>query len=104
VIASDLETDAVVYDATDTDHVIITDVSGSMGWDGNIRLSAAIDAANLFMTLIKQQRRVGAGLLDHDVVDTLAIEFATLHAPHRRPCPGEQLRSPGRHQHRRWLE
>jgi hypothetical protein len=79
VIASDLETDAVVYDSTDTDLVIITDVSGSMG--NNDKLLAAKDAANLFIDASNSSEGLGLVSYDHDVVDTLAIQFATL--PHR---------------------
>ena len=79
VIASDLETEAVVYDATDTDHVIVTDVSGSMGWDD--KLLAAKDAANLFIDASNSSEGLGLVSYDHNVVDTLGIQFATL--PHR---------------------
>lgn len=76
VIASDLEPEAVVYDATETDHVIITDVSGSMGLKG--KLIAAKDAAKLFIDALNSSEGLGLVSYDDNVVDTLAIEFATL--------------------------
>jgi Mg-chelatase subunit ChlD len=79
VIASDLEPEAVVYDATETDHVIITDVSGSMGQYG--KLVAAKDAAKLYIDAANSSEGLGLVSYDQDVVDTLAIEFGTL--PHR---------------------
>jgi hypothetical protein len=79
VIASDLESDAVVYDSTDTDLVVITDVSGSMGWDG--KLPAAQNAANLFIDASNSSEGLGLVSYDSNVVDTLGIQFATL--PHR---------------------
>jgi hypothetical protein len=80
-IASDLEPEAVVYDATETDHVIITDISGSMGWDSNLKLNAAKAAANLFIDASNSSEGLGLVAYNQDVVDTLAIEFGTL--PHR---------------------
>lgn len=79
VIASDLENDAVVYDNTNTDHVIITDVSGSMGWDG--KMQAARDAANLFIDASNSTDGLGLASFSTDVVDTLGIQFGIL--PHR---------------------
>lgn len=79
VIASDLEPDSVVYDNTNTDHVIVTDVSGSMGWDG--KLLAAQHAANLFIDASNSSEGLGLVSYDHNVVNTLGIQFATL--PHR---------------------
>jgi Mg-chelatase subunit ChlD len=79
VIASDIEMDAVIYDATNTDHVIITDVSGSMGWDG--KMEAARNTANLFVDASNSTDGLGLVSFSSDVVDTLGIQFGTL--PHR---------------------
>ncbi|MFZ6029302.1 MAG: vWA domain-containing protein [Chloroflexota bacterium] len=79
VIASDTENDAVIYDATNSDHVIVTDVSGSMGWDG--KLFAAQNAANLFIDATNSSEGLGLVSYNHDVANTLGIQFATL--PHR---------------------
>lgn len=85
VIASDTEADAVVYDNTNNDHVIITDVSGSMGWDG--KMGAAQDAANLFIDASNSTEGLGLVSFSTDVVDTLPVEFATL--PHRTDAHDE---------------
>lgn len=79
VIASDTENDAVVYDNTNTDHVIITDVSGSMGWDG--KMQAAQDAANLFIDASNSTDGLGLTSYNHNLDGSLGIQFATL--PHR---------------------
>jgi Mg-chelatase subunit ChlD len=85
VVASDLEEEAVIYDATETDHVIITDVSGSMGYDS--KLTAAKAAANLFIDATNSSEGLGLVSYNHDVVDTLAIEFATV--PYRTTAKTE---------------
>jgi Mg-chelatase subunit ChlD len=79
VIASDLEPDAIVYDNTDTDHIIVTDVSGSMGFDG--RLEATQNATRLFIDAGNSTEGLGLVSYSDDVVDTLNVQFATL--PHR---------------------
>jgi hypothetical protein len=79
VIATDTETDAVIYDNTNTDNIIVTDVSGSMGWDA--KLPAAQNAANLFIDASNSSEGLGLVSYDHNVVDTLGVQFATL--PHR---------------------
>ncbi|MCL4267314.1 MAG: VWA domain-containing protein [Anaerolineae bacterium] len=79
IIATDLEDEAVVYDATNTDHIIVTDVSGSMGWDG--KMQAAQDAANLFIDASNSTDGLGLASYNHDIVDTLDVEFGAL--PHR---------------------
>ncbi|MCA9968826.1 MAG: VWA domain-containing protein [Anaerolineales bacterium] len=79
IIASDTEMDAVVYDNTNTDHVIISDVSGSMG--ANAKLFSAQNAANLFIDASNSSEGLGLVSYNHDVVNTLGIQFATL--PHR---------------------
>ncbi len=75
-IASDLEIDAVIYDNTNTDHVIITDVSGSMGWDS--KLLAAQEAAGLYIDASNSSDGLGLVSYNHDVDDTLSIQFAGL--------------------------
>ena len=79
VIASDTEADAVVYDNTNTDNIIVTDVSGSMGADG--KLISARNAANLFIDASNSSEGLGLVSYNHDVVATLAVQFGTL--PHR---------------------
>jgi Mg-chelatase subunit ChlD len=61
--------------------VIITDVSGSMSWYENIKLQAAKDATKMFIDAANSSEGLGLVSYNHDVVDTLDIEFATL--PHR---------------------
>jgi len=85
VIASDMESEAVIYDNTDTDHIIVTDVSGSMGWDG--KMEAAKNAANLFIDASNSTEGLGLVSYNHDVVSTLGVEFASL--PHRNDAHNE---------------
>jgi hypothetical protein len=76
ILDSDLEADAILYDNTNSDHVIVTDVSGSMGWDN--KLIAAKNAANLFIDATNSSEGLGLVSYDHNVVNTLGIQFATL--------------------------
>lgn len=85
VIASDMESEAVIYDMTDTDHIIVTDVSGSMGADG--KMQAAKNAADLFIDASNSSEGLGLVSYNHDVVSTLGVQFATL--PHRNDAHDE---------------
>jgi hypothetical protein len=85
IIASDTEADAVVYDNTNSDNIIITDVSGSMGWDA--KLPAAQNAADLFIDASNSSEGLGLVSYNHDVVDTLGVQFATL--PHRNAAKAQ---------------
>lgn len=76
VIASDTETDAVVYDNTNIDHIIITDVSYSMNDDG--KLIAAADAAHLYIDVSNSSDGLGLVSFSTDVEDFLDVEFGTL--------------------------
>ncbi len=76
VIASDLETEAVVYDNTNIDHIIITDVSYSMLDDG--KLVAAADAAHLYVDVSNSTDGLGLVSFSTDVEDFLDVEFGTL--------------------------
>jgi hypothetical protein len=78
-IASDTEMDAIIYDNTNTDNIIVTDVSGSMASD--TKLLSAQNAANLFIDASNSSEGLGLVSYNHDVVNTLGVQFATL--PHR---------------------
>lgn len=83
VIATDLEVQAVVYDASSTDHVLIIDRSGSMGWPAaDPPLIAARDAANLFIDVMNSSEGLAMVAYNHDIDPLpLDMDFATL--PHR---------------------
>ncbi len=85
IIASDTEADAVLYDNTNADHVIVTDVSGSMS--SSDKMTAARNAAHLFVDASNSSEGLGLVSYSTNVVDTLGVQFATL--PHRNSAHTE---------------
>jgi hypothetical protein len=80
VLDSDTETDAVIYDSSATDHVLVIDRSGSMGWPtDNPPLAAAQDAANLFIDVMNSAEGLSVVAYNHDIdPDPVDMDFATL--------------------------
>jgi hypothetical protein len=83
VIASDTETEAIIYDSTSTDHVLVIDRSGSMGYPTQAPLQAAKTAANFFIDVMNSAEGLSVVGYNHNVdpVPPLGMAFATL--PHR---------------------
>lgn len=83
VIATDTETEAIVYDSTSTDHVLVIDRSGSMSWPSGGPMQAAKTAANFFIDVMNSAEGLSVVGYNHDVdpVPPLGMAFATL--PHR---------------------
>lgn len=81
-IASDSETEAVVYDLSNTDNVLVIDRSGSMGWGTTPSLPAAQAAARLFIDASNSSEGLAVVPYNHDVDPTpLDMDVGTL--PHR---------------------
>ncbi|MCP4537962.1 MAG: VWA domain-containing protein [Chloroflexi bacterium] len=79
VIATDTETEAVLYDATDEDTALVIDRSGSMGWYTEPPIEAARDAAKLFIDIMNSSEGVAVVPFNHDVSPAaFGMQFATL--------------------------
>jgi len=77
--ASDIETEAVVYDVTNTDNVIVIDRSGSMGWFSSPPIFAAQAAANFFIDASNSSEGLGVAAFNHDLSPaSLGVQFGTL--------------------------
>jgi hypothetical protein len=80
--ASDTETEAVVYDLTNMDNVIVIDRSGSMGWYSAPPILAAQAAANFFIDASNSSEGLSVVAFNHDLAPApLGMQFGTL--PHR---------------------
>lgn len=67
VAASDSEADSVVYDPELSDHVLVIDVSGSMGYGAEPRLPAAQDAAGFYVDITRDGDGLAVVPYNHDV-------------------------------------
>lgn len=77
VIASDLEVQAVQYDTSDVDNVLVIDRSGSML--ANEKMQAAKDAANFFTDVSNSSEGLSVVPYNHNVAPTpVAMDFANL--------------------------
>ncbi len=83
VIGSDSETEAVIYDSSATDHVLVIDRSDSMDYPtANPPLVAAKDAANLFIDVMDSAEGLAVVAYNHNVdPPPVDMDFAT--SPHR---------------------
>ena len=81
--ATDTETEAVIYDLTNTDYSIVIDRSGSMGWYSSPPILAAQAAANFFIDASNSSEGLGIVAYNHNLspVPPLGIQFGTL--PHK---------------------
>jgi hypothetical protein len=65
-IASDTNTNSIVYDLEHTDHVLVVDSSGSMASD--FKLEAAKDAANFYVDIVFPNDGIAAVAYNHNVI------------------------------------
>lgn len=79
VIASDTETEAIVYDATNEDNVYVVDRSGSMGWYDPTPWSALVDAFKLAVDTTNSTEGIAVVPFAGDVSPApFDMQFATL--------------------------
>jgi len=79
VIASDSETEAIVYDATNEDNVYVVDKSGSMGWYTPTPWEALVDAFKLAVDTTNSSEGIAVVPFASDADPSpFAMQFATL--------------------------
>ncbi len=79
VIATDTETEAIVYDATDEDNLYVVDRSGSMGWYDPTPWSALVDAFKLAVDTTNSSEGIAVVPFESDVNPApFDMRFATL--------------------------
>ncbi|MEE8391882.1 MAG: VWA domain-containing protein, partial [Anaerolineae bacterium] len=83
LIASDSETEAVIYDASNTDNVLVIDRSGSMGWFSPPPLGAAQAAAHFFIDASNSSEGLAVVPYNHDIDPTQVVSMAFGTLPHR---------------------
>ena len=79
VIASDSETEAIVYDATNEDNIYVVDKSGSMGWYDPTPWEALVDAFKLAVDTTNSSEGIAVVPFESNVNPApFAMQFATL--------------------------